>query len=148
MVNLQSSGQRNTYGPGKKKHPYLWMIQNQASQGQATSDITNKMQTDLAEKNRQEDKSMWQKDYNLNLQTQKQQEEAAQTATSLGFTTLGTNIWDKFGGKGSFGTGGGGLGGAAGGAALGYGLGGLFGDKSDKNKKYGAVLGGLAGWFF
>ena len=154
-VNLYSSGQRGGRGQPKKKSPWLWMIQDQAAQGQATQGITNKMQTDLAERRRVEDNTMWQKSHNLSLASQRRQDKSAQTAMGMGIGKLGLNAYGKFSGFGKVAGGSAGnkwysgsMGGAGAGAMMGYGLANIFGDKSKKNKAAGTLLGGLAGYFF
>lgn len=162
MADLYSTGQRSSGSRGRKKRsPWLWMVQEQAAQGQATTDVMNKMQAKEDEAARREANRQWKADYNLGVMGQRAQDKAAGKAAGMSAATLGINIMDKFGGKGSFGGGGfetkgtggrtgwgGSFGGALGGAALGYGIGGAIGSGSKKNKTAGAILGGLAGWFF
>jgi len=142
--------QQNSRGR-KRKNPYLWMIQGQADQRQGHQSVVAKMNKEQDLRDRAQDTSRWNRNFNLQTQQAATAADSARFAAGSQMTGMGLNVVDKFGGAGgkwgldSFG-GRGGLGAIGGGAAMGYGLASMFGSGSKKNQKYGALAGGALGW--
>jgi len=159
-INMYSSGQRSMRGQPKKKDPWLYMLQARAASGEGARSVSGRMQSDLAEQDRSQSQSNWQSDFNLNQKAARTAADAAQTGVGLKMIGLGSNIGSKYGssgtrwggdgasggvGMGTANSWGSKIGGALGGAGIGYGIASVIGSKSDKNKKWGTALGGLAG---
>ena len=158
-MSYSNTAQGQRMGAPRKR--YSWMLESQY--GQALEDTKAKLAARQANRDRDTANNQWQASHNLQQEVNATAASAAETGMGMQMMTLGSNIGDKWGSggnsisgawsrgnKGMAGSGGGrsnlgGIGDMAGGAAMGYGAASIFGSRSDKNKKWGAAIGGLAG---
>jgi len=144
-----STGQVSNYRR-KKKKGYTDLIQGAADDNIATESIKAGNVQDLNERRRSEDLTNWNKSYAQAEERNKLATKGAKFAAGAETAKMGYGLWDKFGGGGKSGFGGGwsgagkSLGNVLGGAGIGAGIAGMFGG----DEKKGGIAGGLAGLAF